>query len=75
MSPRPYKTDTFHPPALFTPISMNKFCMYTQMFYLFPPCGIYMCLGTVHIYYLRMRSFRTTYFKVKRLYEVILSSM
>ena len=40
-APRPYETYPFHPPALFTPYFKIDFCIYTKLFQLFIPCGIY----------------------------------
>ena len=40
-APRPDETYPFHPPALFTPCSKINFCIYTNLFQLFLPCGIY----------------------------------
>ena len=40
-APRPYKTYPFHPPALFTLDNNINFGIYTKLFKIFLPCGIY----------------------------------
>ena len=40
-APRPYKTYPLHPPALFTSYIPISFSIYTRLFQVFVPCGIY----------------------------------
>ena len=63
-APRPYETSPFHPPALFTPNTKINLYIYTNLFQLFLSCGN--CIASRNICYLRVHSYRTTYFKIQR---------
>ena len=63
--PRPYETNPFHPSALFTPCTTIEFYVYTHNGYsCFFHVVFTLCLGILYICHLRMRSSRTTSFKV-----------
>ena len=74
-APRPYETDPFHPP------SSVRVPYYDQFLYIYKTVPYIssmwylVCLETLHIYNLRMHSFRTLNFKVQRHFGVILSSV
>ena len=74
-APRPYETYPFHPPALFLLYIKINFYLYTKLFQFFFHVVLTLSLETMYICHLRMRSFRTTYFKVHGHFEVILSSV
>ena len=74
-APRPYETYPFHPPALFTSYTINQF---QYIYKTVADISSMWCLHYVLQHctcHLRMRSFRTTNFKVQRHFEVILASM
>ena len=49
-APRPYETYPFHPPALFTSYTTINLYIYTKLYQLFLPCGIYIVSWkTVHL--------------------------
>ena len=71
-APRPYETDLFSSTKLRSCSMLRSISLYKQN------CSTYffhvvftMCLETSYICNLRMRSFRTPYFKVQRHFEVI----